>query len=286
MSGKERYSMNGKVCLVTGATSGIGLAAASELAAMGATVALVGRNQAKGEGVQAQIQAASGSTRVDYLNADLSVQSEVRALARDFLGRYDRLDVLLNNAGAVFLQRQVTPEGIEKTFALNHLAYFLLTNLLLDLLSASAPARIINVSSRSHYKGQIDFENLNLARNYWIMRAYEQSKLANVLFTYELARRLDGTGVTATAVDPGRVGTSIGGNIGWIGRLFNRWWKARTLPPEQGARTLVYLAVSPEVAGETGKYYVDQKAIRSSTASYDRNTARRLWEESARLTGL
>ncbi len=275
-----------QVYLVTGATDGIGLITAQELARTGAQVVVTGRNPEKGAAAVARIRAATGNEAVAYLNADLSSQAEVRRLAADFLGRYDRLDVLINNAGGSFLRRQLTVDGLEMTFALNHLAYFLLTHLLLDRIKASAPARIINVSSGAHRNAEIQFENLMLERGYGVMKAYGQSKLANVLFTYEMARRLAGTGVTINAVHPGLVATNIGRNNGVLVRTVLSLIQRNARTPEEGAETSIYLATAPELTGVTGKYFKDKKDIATSTASYDEAAARRLWEVSEALVGL
>ncbi len=275
-----------QVCLVTGATDGIGLVTARELARTGARVVAVGRDADKGAGVVSRIRAVTGNPEVVYMNADLSSQAAVRRLADEFLAQHDRLDVLINNAGGNFFRRRLTVDGLEMTFALNHLAYFLLTNLLLDTLKGSAPARIINVSSGAHRNAEIKFDDLMLERGYGFMKAYGQSKLANVLFTYELARRLAGTGVTANAVHPGWVATNIGRNNGVLARFFLRIIQGNAISPDEGAATSIYLATAPEMAGVTGKYYQDKKAIPSSTASYDEATARRLWEVSEKLVGL
>jgi NAD(P)-dependent dehydrogenase (short-subunit alcohol dehydrogenase family) len=214
------------------------------------------------------------------------VQAEVRKLADAFRERYQRLDVLVNNAGAIFMSRQVSRDGLEMTFALNHLGYFLLTNLLLDLLIASAPARVVNVSSGAHLGGKINFADLQLERSYTGFGAYSQSKLANVLFTYELARRLQGTGVTVNALHPGFVATNFGrSNGGLFDPLFRLIQRFGALTPEKGAETTVYLAVSPEVEGVTGKYFANCKPAASSALSNDETTARRLWEVSEQLTG-
>lgn len=275
-----------QVYLVTGATDGIGLITAQELARTGAQVVVTGRNPEKGAAAVARIRAATGNEAVAYLNADLSSQAEVRRLAADFLGRYDRLDVLINNAGGSFLRRQLTVDGLEMTFALNHLAYFLLTHLLLDRIKASTPARIINVSSGAHRNAEIQFENLMLERGYGVMKAYGQSKLANVLFTYEMARRLAGTGVTINAVHPGLVATNIGRNNGVLVRTVLSLIQRNARTPEEGAETSIYLATAPELTGVTGKYFKDKKDIATSTASYDEAAARRLWEVSEALVGL
>jgi NAD(P)-dependent dehydrogenase (short-subunit alcohol dehydrogenase family) len=279
--------MRGKVVLITGATSGIGLVAARELAKMGARLVGVGRDAEKCARVAAQVRRASSNPQVEFLLADLSSQEQVRRLAADFLSRYDRLDVLLNDAGGIFFRRQESADGIELTFALNHLGYFLLTNLLLDLLIRSAPARVVNVSSDAHYRGQIDIADLEVKRRYNGLQAYAQSKLANVLFTYELARRLQGSGVTANALHPGFVTTSFGHNnrglFGWGNRLAQL---IAGRSPQHGARTSIYLASSPEVEGVSGKYFFDEKPVPSSPRSYDQALARRLWEVSVAMTGL
>ena len=277
--------MAGKSVLVTGGTGGIGRATAIGLAALGARVGITGRDPARTEAAAAGIRAAAGSPAVDAFAADLSVQAGVRRLAAQVLETYPRLDVLVNNAGGFWAHRHVTADGLEHTFALNHLAPFLLTSLLLDGLTTSAPARILTVSSGAHASGRIDFDDLQGERNYSGQRAYSQSKLANVMFTYELARRLDGTGVTATVLHPGVVRTGFGAEdqaaslavmIG-VARLFMK-------TPAQGARTPVYLASSPQVEGITGRYFVNRKPKTSSKASYDTTAAARLWRVSADLT--
>lgn len=272
--------------MVTGATSGIGLVTARGLAALGATVIVVGRNPQRGADVVHRIQQETGTPAVEFMLADLSVQARVRQLAEAFQSRYGRLDVLVNNVGGFFLRRQLTADGIEMTFALNHLSYFLLTNLLLDTLRASAPARIVNVASESHRGAEIDFADLQMERRYSGRRAYGQSKLANLLFTYELARRLEGTQVAANALHPGFVATNLAKNNGPMVRLVLRLLHLRAISPEEGAQTSIYLASSPEVEGITGKYFIDRKPVSSSPASYDEAAARRLWEVSAEMAGL
>ena len=215
MNVKLKDNMNGKVCLVTGGTNGIGKSTALELARMGATVVIVGRDAQKTSEVVQEVRAASGNPNVNSLLADLSSQQEVRRLAHEFKNKYSQLHILLNNAGAVFMQRQLSVDGVEMTFALNHLASFLLTNLLLDTIKASAPARIINVSSNAHTTGKIEFDNLQGERNY-SPRVYENSKLANILFTRDLARRLEGTGVTVNALHPGFTATGFAKNNGKV----------------------------------------------------------------------
>ena len=282
-----QYSdMKNRVCLITGATSGIGLVTAMTLANQGAVMVTVGRNPQKGEATVASIRQKTGNSAVELMQADLSVQAEVRHLAQEFKNRYSRLDVLINNAGAVFLRRQLSPDGIEMTFAVNHLSHFLLTNLLLDTLKAGAPARIINVSSDAHRKAQMRFDDLEGRRKYSGMGAYGQSKLAILLFTYELARRLEGTQVMVNAVHPGLVATNLGKNNGWAARLIVSLLKFVAISPEKGAQPIIYLASSPEVASVTGKYYEGQHMVPSSPVSYGERAAARLWEISAKMTGL
>jgi NAD(P)-dependent dehydrogenase (short-subunit alcohol dehydrogenase family) len=277
-------SMHGKHCLVTGATDGIGKETALALARVGASVIVVGRSRAKTEATVDQIQQQTDSAKVEYLLADLSSQAEIRRLADDFKRNYARLDVLVNNAGAMFIRRKESIDGIEMTFALNHLGYFLLTNLLLDVLKASAPARIINVASGSHYNAEIEFAELKAPRRYRGTQRYGLSKLGNVLFTYELSRRLEGTGVTANALHPGFVSTNMGANIGWYVRLFKPLINLRAIPVEEGADTVIHLATSAEVDGITGKYFYKRKPRETSSISYDEDIAKRLWIVSERLT--
>jgi retinol dehydrogenase-12 len=277
--------MDGKVCLITGATSGIGLVTARELARRGARVLLVGRNREKCASVVQQIQAQTGSRQVEALLADLSSRAEVRRLAREVLERTGRLDVLVNNAGGIWMQRQETVDGLEMTFAVNHLACFLLTLLLLDRLKASAPARVVNVSSRAHRRARLDFDDLQSRKSYSGWGAYCRSKLANLLFTFELARQLSGTGVTANALHPGWVATGFAGNNrGLTGRLFYLAAHLFALSPEQGAKTVIHLASSPEVEGVNGKYFAAEKIVPSSPASLDEADAKRLWQMSLDLT--
>lgn len=278
--------MKDKICMVTGATSGIGLVTAQVLAQQGATVIMVGRNPEKGTAIVARIQQETGNPAVEFILADLSVQAQVRRMVQEFRRRYSCLDVLINNAGGFFMKRQLSADGIELTFALNHLSVFLLTNLLLDTLKASVPARIVNVSSDAHKRAQINFKDLELERKYNGMKAYGQSKLAVVLFTYELERQLEGTQVTVNALHPGFVATNIGQNNGRLVKLFAPLIRLMALSPKEGAETSIYLASSPDVAGVTGKYFGKKKAARSSPASYDETAAQRLWEISAEMTGL
>jgi retinol dehydrogenase-14 len=278
--------MAGKTVLVTGGTSGIGKAAARQLAAKGARVLLVGRDPAKTEATVGEIKAASGNDAVEGLLADLSSQSSIRALAGQVIARLDRLDVLVNCAGGYWPDRRTTVDGLELTFAVNHLAYFQLTNLLLDLLKASAPARIVSVSSGAQAMGRIDFDDLQAQRGYRAQRAYQQSKLANVLFTYELARRLAGSGVTATVLHPGVTRTNFGRANKTRMRKAIGLVEPFMRSPDEGADTVVYLAGSPEVEGVTGAYFANRKQKKSSRRSYDRAAAASLWTVSEALVGL
>ena len=279
--------MKNKICMVTGATSGIGEETAQALAQMGATVIVVGRDPERGAAALERIRSASGSAAVELMLADLSSQQGIRQLAQQLKNKYQRLHVLINNAGALFTKRQQSVDGIEMTFSLNHLNYFLLTNLLLDTLKASAPARIVNVSALAHqFARRVNFDDLQGQRKYSGWGAYGRSKLCNLLFTYQLARRLDGIGVTANALHPGVVATNFGMSGGGLMPLFNRLMSIAMLRPEQGAQTSIFLVTSPEVEGISGKYFVNQKAVRSSKASYDQSAADRLWQVSAAMTGL
>jgi retinol dehydrogenase 14 len=278
--------MGGTTVLITGGTSGIGNATAVAMAAMGANVAIVGRNQERGEAAVEEIKAQSHNESVELMLADLSVQAEVRRLAEEFLERYDRLDVLVNNAGLVQSKRTETPDGIETTLAINHLAPFLLTNLLLGCLEQSAPSRVITVSSEAQRWGTMDFEDMQSRRKYRGFPVYGMTKLANIMFTYELAERLDGTGVMANCLHPGSVGTNFGQNNRGAMALFFRTFKPFMRSPEQGADTLIWLASSPEVDGVSGKYFSDRKEIEAKKVAYDPAARRRLWEISEDLTGL
>ncbi len=269
--------------MVTGANSGIGRQTAERLAELGATVVMVCRSREKGEGAMASIREKSKNDAVELRIADLASLSSVRELAKEFLGNHEALHVLVNNAGVVRLKRSVTADGFETTFQVNFLSHFLLTGLLLEALKRGSPSRIVNVSSASHFRGHLDFEDLQMKRGYGVMKAYSQSKLAQVLFTYELARRLEGTGVTANCLHPGAVATNIWrapmGHLAFLGS-FSRLF---LLSPQAGAETPVYLASSPEVEGVTGKYFERREEKKSSVDSYDRAAAERLWDVSARM---
>jgi NAD(P)-dependent dehydrogenase (short-subunit alcohol dehydrogenase family) len=278
--------MGGKVVLITGGTSGIGKAAATALAGMGATVVITGRNEERGKRALQEIREESGNDGVELILADLTVQDEVRRLAEELRERHNQLEVLVNNAGLVLSERTETPDGIETQLAINHLAPFLLTNLLLDLLKESAPSRIVTVSSDAHRWAKIDLDDLQSRKRYRGMQVYGKTKLANIMFTYELAERLEGTGVTANCMHPGGVNTNFGNNQGGPMNLLFRIFKPFMRSPEQGADTLIYLASSPEVKGMTGKYLADRKVKAASDAAYDETTRKRLWEASEELTGL
>jgi len=282
----SRENMNGKICLVTGGTNGIGKATAQALAQMGGTVVIVGRSAPKTAQAVQEIRASSGNKNVDSLLADLSSQQEVRRLANEFMNRYSHLHVLINNAGAVFMQRQLSVDGIEMTFALNHLASFLLTDLLLDTLRASAPARIINVSSGAHTTGKIEFDNLQGERGY-SPRVYENSKLANILFTMELAHRLEGTGVTVNALHPGFTATGFARNNGKVmAALVSLFAPLVGRSPAKGAQTSIHLASSPGVKGMTGKYFFDSHVTSAAPQATDMVVARKLWDVSAKMVHL
>ena len=281
-----KENMNGRICLVTGGTNGIGKSTAQELAQMGATVIIVGRDAQKTSRVVNEIRATSGNPKVRPMLADLSSQLDVRRLADEFKSQYAHLHVLINNAGAVFMKRQLSMDGIEMTFALNHLAYFLLTDLLLDTLKASAPARIINVSSNAHTSGKIEFDNLQ-GEQIYSPRVYENSKLANILFTTELARRLQGTGVTVNALHPGFTATGFARNNGRaIAALVSIFAPLVARSPAKGAETSIYLASSPSVEGLSGEYFYDSQVIQAAPQANDMAVARRLWDVSAEMVDL
>ncbi len=277
--------MRGRICVVTGANRGIGRATAEGLARLGATLVLVCRRKEDGETVAREI-AAQSQVVPDVVTADLSSQASIRQAAGYLGTRYPRLHVLINNAGVIPRERQVTVDGLEMQFAVNHLAYFLLTNLLLPQLQAGAPSRIISVSSGAHAHAALDFGDLQAVRGYQPKQVYSRTKLANILFTYQLSRRLRGTGVTANCLNPGVVATRMLADymgVPLAGAALARTFGAK---PEEGAETSIYLASAPEVEPVTGKYFERKQPTASSRASYDEAAARRLWEVSERLTGL
>jgi NAD(P)-dependent dehydrogenase (short-subunit alcohol dehydrogenase family) len=278
--------MAGRTVLVTGGTGGIGSATALGLATLGAHLAITGRDRGRAEGAAREFRAAGGG-RVDVFVADLSSRSEVRRLADEVLQRLSRIDVLVNNVGGYWNTRHVTADGLERTFALNHLAPFLLTNLLLDRLQQSAPARVVTVSSNAQAMGRIDLDDLQGRRSYSGPRAYNQSKLANVLFTYELARRLQGSAFTANALHPGAVSTAFGAeDPGRLQRLFLPVMRPFMKAPAQGAATSIHVASAPGLEQVTGRYFANSRPQRSSRRSYDEAAAARLWQVSADLVGL
>lgn len=284
----ESFLTQDTFALLTGATSGIGRSAAEKIAPSGATLTLVGRNQAKLDETVAALRRSSGNGKISALRADLSSVAETRALVEAYKARHDKLHLLLNNAGAIFTDRAETKEGIERTLALNHMAYFELTLGLLDVLRASAPARIVNVASQLHESGKMHFDDLGLKRNFAPLRAYSQSKLANVMFTFELAERLKNDGITVNALHPGVVASNFGkSNPGLVGRITGGvLWTMQNVfgvSTDKGSDTLVYLASAPEVAGETGKYWYKRKITKVSKDAQDRDQWARLWAESERL---
>ncbi|HEV8027158.1 MAG TPA: SDR family oxidoreductase [Stellaceae bacterium] len=278
--------MQGKVCVITGATSGIGLVAAERLAAMGARLLLVGRDPARGEAALRAIKARTPRADLRIVYGDLSRLSEMNRVAGEIAALQPRIDVLINNAGAMFQERGVTEDGLERSFALNHMSYFVLTNRLKDRLVAAGPARIVNTASGAHQGQSLDFADLQSERNYRGLRVYGRSKLANILFTRELARRLTGTGLTVNCLHPGFVATRIGENNNLIFRVGLAIAKRFALSPEKGAETIVYLASSPEVASVSGGYFYQSRPATPSTAARDDATAKRLWDESARIAKL
>ena len=280
--------MNGKIVLVTGGTGGIGKATAEGLANLGARVVVVGRDRSKGVAAAAEIRARSNNEAVELMVADLSSQAEIHRLAREFEVNHDRLDALVNNAGAMYARRWETADGIEGTLAVIHLAPVLLTSLLFPMLQRSAPSRIVNVSSWAHRRAKLDLDDLQTKEHYSASAAYSRAKLINALWTYELARRLEGTGVTVNLADPGGASTEMTRSeaMPWIFRTINRL-AAKVMTTEKAARSSIYLASSPEVEGVNGQYFDNNnKQIKSSKTSYDEETQKRIWEASAELTKL
>jgi NAD(P)-dependent dehydrogenase (short-subunit alcohol dehydrogenase family) len=275
--------MTGKVCIVTGANTGIGKETALGLAKLGANVVMVCRDRDRGEAAQLEIKQKSGNQQVDLMLCDLSSQNSIRHFAETVIRQRARVDVLINNAGIVLRQRSMTEDGLESTFAINHLGYFLVSNLLLDLLKKSAPSRIVNVASAAHKFGRLDIKGWPTGRDYSAFGAYANSKLANILFTYELARRLNGTSVTANCLHPGAVGTNL---FRGLPKFIQALIKLATISPGRGAATSIFLASSPEVQGVTGKYFARRRQQESSEESRNQEAARQLWELSSELTGL
>ncbi|NWF69601.1 MAG: SDR family oxidoreductase [Chloroflexi bacterium] len=280
--------MQGKTVLITGATNGIGKETARALAALGAHVVIVGRSAERTAATVEELKRSTGSAQIDWLLADLSLVAEVRRLADEFGSRFAQLDVLVNNAGAIFEKRLETSEGLEMTFALNHMSYFALTTLLLPVLKAGAaasgtPARVISVSSSAHMGGRLNFDDLQLKKRYNAFGAYANSKLANVLFAYELARRVSPSAIVSNALHPGGVATGFGKNNRGLLKLFVGLFAPIMLKPEEGAETSIYLASAAEGGSVTGGYFDKKRAVKSSFASYDEASARRLWEVSAQL---
>ncbi|MDP1828828.1 MAG: SDR family oxidoreductase [Archangium sp.] len=276
--------LKGKTVLVTGATAGIGLETALGIAKLGAHLVIVGRNAQKTKRVCDELKATSGNQQLEFLLADLSLLSGVRTLAEEFLGRTSKLHVLINNVGAINLKREVTAEGLELTFAMNHLGPFLLTKLLLPALEKAAPSRIVNVSSDAHRSVGLDFDDLQSERSYSSFGAYARSKLMNILFTRELARRVASKRITANALHPGMVASDFINKPGAFGKVANAFVSVFGISPEKGARTSIFLAASPEVEGLTGRYFTKSKAVLPSRRAQDDEAAKRLWELSESLT--
>jgi len=277
---------NPKICLITGATSGIGKATAVSLAQKGYKLLLVARSREKGESLQQEILGMSPSAPPELYIADLSSQSSIRTLVKTIQRNHARIDVLINNAGGIFGSHVTTVDGIELTFALNHLGYFLLSNLLLDQLKAGGNSRIVNVSSQAHRLGTRNLDDQSSGEEHSAMKSYAQSKLANLLFTYELSRRLADTPITVNALHPGSVRTNFGRELPGVGGAFFRYFDFLLRSPEKGAETVIWLASADEAAGITGKYFLDKKEIRSSQISYDVELAKRLWDVSSKMTNL
>ena len=279
------YLMSGRVCMVTGANSGIGKVITGALAKSGATVIMVCRDQKKGELARDEISGTKENQLVDLMISDFSSLDSVRKLVSEFTNKYDKLHLLVNNAGLIIGKRVITPDKLETTFQVNYLSHFLLTNLLLDTLKASAPSRIVNVSSTAHYRGHIDFADLQGEMHYSAMKSYSQSKLAQVLFTHELAERTKGSGVTVNSVHPGAVRTNWGDEAGLLG-IGIRIARPFMISPSMGARTPLYVATSPDVEVITGEYFSKSKITKSSRESHDETISEKLWDISMKLSGL
>jgi len=278
--------MQGKTIVITGATSGIGQVAAERLAAMGARIVLVARDRTRGEATLAKLRAASPGVRHTIHYADLSLIAEMKRVAAEIAAAEPRIDVLVNNAGAMFARRRETADGLETTFATNHMAYWVMAHGLRDRLRESAPARVVSTASTAHFGATLDFDDLQTTRNYSAMKAYGRSKLANILFTRALARRAKAVGVTANCLHPGLVATRFADNNGGLFKFGARIVKLFGVSPEKGAETIVHLASSPEVAEVTGEYFYLRKPVATSAAARDDAAAERLWEESRRLAGV
>jgi NAD(P)-dependent dehydrogenase (short-subunit alcohol dehydrogenase family) len=279
--------MIGKVCIVTGSNSGIGKETALALTGMGATVVMAVRDPQRGEAARAEIIKRTGKDTVDLMLCDLSSTNSVRLFVEEFSAKYDRLDVLINNAGAACHERQITEDGFERSLAVNYLGPFLLTRELLPLLERSAPSRVINLSSGLHGRAKIDFDDIQSERNYKGMRAYESTKLMILMYTYELARRLEGTGVTANVVLPGFVATNLGANMGGLrNKIMFKLVRPFQINAEKGAETSVYVATSPELESVTGRCFAKSQERLSSEESYDESVQKKLWDVAESLLGL
>ena len=279
--------IKGKVCIVTGANSGIGKETALALAGMGATVIMVVRSIERGEKAKKEILSQTTTASIDLMTCDMSSMESIRNFAAEFKQKYTRLDVLINNAGAVFNKREVTAEGFERTLAVNYLGPFLLTNELLPLLKASAPSRIINVSSGLHKSGKIDLNDLQSARNYKGMGVYSNAKLMVIMFTYELARRLEGTGVTVNLLEPGFVATNLGKNSGSLrSNIMFKLVRPMQTNAKKGAETSIYLASSEEIKDTTGKCFAKKQETATAPTSYDKQLQKALWDKTNELLGL
>lgn len=278
--------MKNKICIITGANSGIGKVTALELAKLGATIIMVCRNSKKGEEALAEIVSKSKNDNVHLMLCDFASQKSIRYFVEEFKVNYDRLDILINNAGFVSPKRNLTKDGIEETFAVNHLGYFLLTNLLIEKIKKSDSGRIINVSSAGHWIGDIDFDNLNSEKGYNSFKVYCNSKLANIVFTRELARRLEGTNITVNCLHPGAVNTNFASNMNSKFNFLSNMFKSFMITPEQGAETQIYLATSPDVQNITGQYFDKKKIAKSSKKSVDKELAQKLWKVSEQMTDL
>jgi NAD(P)-dependent dehydrogenase (short-subunit alcohol dehydrogenase family) len=281
-----KVDMTGKTCLITGGNSGIGKATALGLAKTGANVVIVSRGKEKGEAALTEIVAKSGNRNVELMLADMSSQDSIRSLASDFKAGHEKLHLLVNNAGVYLTKRITTVDGLESTFAINHLGPFILTNLLIDLLKASAPSRIVNVTSDAHRGAKVNFEDLQGEKKFSGWQAYSQSKLAMILFTHELAKRLDGTGITVNSAHPGVVRTNFARNNGGLVAFGFGLMHVFFISPETSAKRILYVATSPDLEGVTGMYFTKMHAAKSSQESYDDDSARRLWQISEQLTKL